>query len=163
MTLAALGITLPTIGGDNDTYAPKINNGIESLANELTTKTVDINFADKQLKSAVLRDTSELFTAASVSGDVTLDYSASNHHSLTLTGNVTSLAFSNVPTQAYMVIWLRQDATGSRTIAFPSSFKFNTSTPILSTGANVTDELQLKTLNGGTTWQATLAKGWAGL
>jgi hypothetical protein len=61
---------------------------------------------------------------------------------VTLTGNLTSLTITNaVAGHAYILI-LTQDATGSRTATFGSSFKFVGGTaPVLTATANRTDVL----------------------
>jgi hypothetical protein len=169
MTTTALGVVLPTIGGDTDTYAPKIEAAIVANADEHVTKTVNIDCDDKEYKAPLIRDYAEKGTAnATATGSVTLDYSASNHHFLTLTGNVTSLTISNPPASdnlAILTIWIKQDGTGSRTFAFPSSFKWEggASAPAVSTTASVTDIVTAVSKDGGSTWAASISQGRTGL
>jgi hypothetical protein len=63
-----------------------------------------------------------------VSGAVTLDLSLGWTHHLTVTGNVTSLGFSNIPTatvtSAIVRLVIRQDATGGHTVAEPAGLVF---------------------------------------
>lgn len=63
-----------------------------------------------------------------ITGAVTIDLSLGSHQRLTLTGNVTSLAVSNVPPAGPVVIEFIQDGTGSRT-------RVNTGTNIKPAGA----------------------------
>jgi hypothetical protein len=58
-----------------------------------------------------------------ISGVVTLDGSAANVFILTLTGNVSDLTMSNIQVGATYIIYLIQDATGSRTITLNAIFK----------------------------------------
>jgi hypothetical protein len=63
---------------------------------------------------------------------------------------------------AQAMLYLKQDATGSRTVAWgPRIFWENSATPTLSTTAGAVDAIALASDDGGATWQATLAgKGW---
>ena len=77
---------------------------------------------------------------ASVTGNVTLDFSAAQHHVLTLTGNLT---LDNPTTeeigQSGMLV-LIQDATGGRTLTTGTQFKKpGGNDPVLSTAANAVD------------------------
>jgi hypothetical protein len=75
-------------------------------------------------------------------GTTTLDFSTSNNFSMTLTGNVTLANPSNLTAGQSGVIYITQDGTGNRTIAFGSSWKFpNAAAPSLSTAANAIDVL----------------------
>ncbi|EDK72276.1 hypothetical protein TM7_0602 [candidate division TM7 genomosp. GTL1] len=72
----------------------------------------------------------------------------------------TTLAFSGATNGAAcsLSLYLKQDATGSRVITWPSSVKWpNGVAPTLSTGANKIDLVVLETLDGGTTWFGALA------
>lgn len=76
--------------------------GTETIQNKtLTNATLgqDLNAAGRAVYDVVLKDYSETKQGlASVSGVLTVDISAGNTGSLTLTENVTSVAFTNVPT-----------------------------------------------------------------
>lgn len=91
-----------------------------------------------------------------VSGAVTLDCSLGTIHELVLIGNVTSLAFSNIPDGVYsMTLLIKQDGTGNRTFAFPASFNWGDDGAVtLATAANKTTPVSLMTRNGGTGWMA---------
>lgn len=171
MTTTALGSVLPTPldPATVDVWGDDINDALVTGHSEHVTKTVALNFADQELSRPLLRDYAEKGTAnATASGSVTLDYSASNHHFLTLTGNVTSLTISNVAATsnlAILTIWIKQDGTGSRTFSFPSSFKWegSASAPTVSTTASVTDIVTAVSKDGGTTWAASISQGRTGL
>lgn len=169
MTTTDLGSTLPTVGSDNGTWGTKNNTCHTDAHTQLITRSVNYNFADYELQRPYLVDYAEKVTAnATATGAVTIDYSTSNHHSLTLTGNVTSLTISNPPASGrlgVMVLWIKQDATGSRTFAFPSSFKWagGASAPTVTTTASYTDIVTIMTKDGGTTWAASIQQGFVGL
>jgi len=71
-----------------------------------------------------------------------VDLSANNFISITLTGNISSLSFTNLRVGTF-VFWFIQDTIGSRTVTWSSSiFKFaNKTQPTLSTAANSIDIL----------------------
>jgi hypothetical protein len=95
------------------------------------------------------------FFKANASGSLTIDFSNGYYQEFTLTGNITSLAFSAVPTDEgrSVVVDFVQDGTGSRTIAF-GSIKFDSGiAPTPSTGANDIDRIAFDSINdsGSTT------------
>lgn len=94
-----------------------------------------------------------------------LDLSAGSVQDVTLTANAT-LTISNPPAtgKGYGVtLILRQDATGSRTLTWPTSIKWaGGAAPVISTAANSIDVYTFYTTNGGVTWLGTQAgKGFA--
>ncbi|TAH34279.1 hypothetical protein EYC59_03100 [Candidatus Saccharibacteria bacterium] len=86
-----------------------------------------------------------------------MDLANGNVFNLTLTGNVT-FTFSGATSgkACAMSIYLKQDATGSRTVTWPAAAKWSGGAPTLSTAANATDIVVFETLNGGTTWFGSL-------
>jgi hypothetical protein len=98
-------------------------------------------------------------------GTVAINCALGDYFTLSLTANVTSITFSNLPASGKgqtLMLEIKQDATGSRTATWPSSFKWASgSAGVLSTAANSVDVLALSTFDQGTTWRATLAKGFA--
>jgi hypothetical protein len=101
------------------------------------------------------------FTSASVSGSVTVDLDTARVHRLTMTGNVTSVTFSNVPTSgtaAGLTLYLVQDGTGTRTVTWPASVKWPGGiAPVLSTAASAVDVIVMETTDGGSVWYANFA------
>lgn len=79
---------------------------------------------------------------ANISGSVSLDLSTGNIRTLTLTGTVSALTATNIPTGPLTLV-LIQDSTGSRTItSWNSLFKFAGGTaPTLTTTAGAYDVL----------------------
>jgi len=71
-----------------------------------------------------------------------IDFSTFNNGTITLTGNITTMNVSNVIAGKSGRIRFIQDATGSRTTVWNSTFKFaGGTTPSLSTAANAVDVL----------------------
>lgn len=66
-----------------------------------------------------------------VSGVVTIDLSLGSHIYITLNENITTMNFNNPSNGQKIILELIQDATGGRTIVWPSSIRF--SNDILST------------------------------
>lgn len=96
-------------------------------------------------------------TALSISsGVVNIDYSLGDYFTLSLTSNVTSITFSNLPGSgkgASLALLIKQDATGGRTVALPSSFKQITgSDSSVQSSANAYTRLHITTNDNGTRW-----------
>jgi hypothetical protein len=89
------------------------------------------------------------------SGVLTINLAVGRVFTVSLTQNITSIVFQNVPAVSAVNVQIifTQDATGGRTVTFPSSFKWSggTSLPVTTT-ANAIDVLNIMTVNGGTTW-----------
>lgn len=98
------------------------------------------------LRASLFGHTS-IYDQGNVSGSVTIDMNRGGRQKCTLTGNITSLTvtapFENRPAHGHFDF--KQDGTGSRTIAWPSSFKWATNKTatdkLLSTAANARDRL----------------------
>lgn len=89
-----------------------------------------------------------------VSGAVTIDLSLGQRFRMTLTGNVTSMAFSNLPAAgrfADIVLEIVQDGTGGRTVAWPVSGKWpNGIAHVVSSAAGDEDHVGMCVKNAGT-------------
>ncbi len=80
---------------------------------------------------------------------VTPDFAVANNFSLTIGGNRTLANPSNQTAGQHGVIVITQDATGGRTLAFGSYWKFpNGTAPTLTTTANAVDVLAYYVENG---------------
>lgn len=95
-----------------------------------------------------------------------LDASSSSGYikTITLTANCTfSLTGASAGVVAMLELYLTQDATGSRTAAWPAAVKWDGgSAPPLSTAAGAVDCIVLRSVTGGATWLANMAgKGYA--
>lgn len=119
------------------------------------------DLARAQLVRPQLRNYSEAVqTNAAATGAVTVDLAGGNVAHLTLTGNIT-LALAGAPPSGQagtVTLYLRQDATGGRTVTWPGSAQFPGGVrPSLSTTPNSLSVVTLSTIDGGTTWQVFLA------
>ncbi len=98
------------------------------------------------------------------SGTATFNCALGDYFTLAPTANVTSLVFSNVPAApngTSLLIRFTQGTT-AHTVAWPASFKWAGGTAgAVSVVAGAVDVLALTTFDQGTTWLATLAKGFA--
>jgi len=97
-------------------------------------------------------------TNTTATGAVTLNLANGNVFSLTLTGNVT-FTFSGATSgkACSFGLYLKQDATGNRTVTWPGSAKWPGGVaPILSSTTNATDILIFESIDGGTTWYGSL-------
>lgn len=99
------------------------------------------------------------FSATAMTADCTL----SNQFRTTLTANVTTAPTLSNPGDGQTVAWfLTQDATGSRTMTWPSSFKWAGGVAgVLSTGANAVDILTATYRSATGFWYAALDKAYA--
>lgn len=95
---------------------------------------VDENLVEKEVI------TEETFIADSDASTITFDRGLGRKHKVTLGGNRT-LAISNMNTGESIQIWLKQDATGNRTVTWWSgiSWQDNNTVPTLTPTANKTD------------------------
>lgn len=82
---------------------------------------------------------------------------ANKTFTITLTANVTSITFSNLPASGYVgeiEVEIKQDSTGGRTLALPSSFKaLGGSDTSIASAANAVTVISAKTFDQGTTWR----------
>lgn len=171
-TTTVLSLTYPSDldPATADLWGAIINAVIVALDGEFGTKTVNQNFADKELRRPILRDYGEkLGTASFSSGTLTLDLTTGNHFKHTLTANVTSVVISNPSPTGNLcpvTIKFKQDGTGGRTVAgWPSAVKWASGTaPTITATANLTDFLTLLTDDAGTTYLGIVtAQGVTGL
>ena len=100
-------------------------------------------------------------TALSIStGVVNIDCALGDFFTLSLTANVTSITFTNLPASGKAVslaVRMQQDGTGSRTVALPASFKATTgSDTAVQSAANAWTLLTLTTFDQGTRWEYTM-------
>ena len=92
------------------------------------------------------------YQEASVSGALTIDFANGYYQELTLTGDVTSLAFTNGPASGEgksVVVDFVQGGSGSYTVTFTST-KFDSGiAPTLSTGVGDIDRIAFDITNDG--------------
>lgn len=91
------------------------------------------------------------------SGVVNIDLALGQNFTLTLSANVTSITFSNLPGAGFAAeieLQISQDATGSRTLALPAAFKaLGGSDTAIAPAANAVTVLSAKSFDNGSTWR----------
>lgn len=97
-------------------------------------------------------------TDTTATGTQPIDLSGGNVFNNILTGNVTYTFTGATSGKACAFsLYQKQDGTGNRTVAWPSSVKWAGGTaPTLSTAANSMDVLVFESLDGGTSWYGSL-------
>lgn len=96
---------------------------------------------------------------SNVAGTVTLNFNNLSRYvgAITLSANVTTLAFSNLPgagKYAEYELHIAQDGTGSRTFAIPASHKaLGGSDTAIASAPNAVTVLTASTVDNGTTWR----------
>jgi len=118
---------------------------------------IPIDMQDQLLTRPRLKDYSEASATPVVSaGTLTLDLESGSVFDVVLTDDVTSLVLANPPaagSAGSATLILRQDATGGRTLAWPSSIRWAGGTPPLVTpAANGVDMYAFISRDGGVTW-----------
>lgn len=98
-------------------------------------------------------------TPTNSSGTVTLNFDGKSRYigSITLSANVSTFAFSGLPgagKYAEYEMHIKQDATGGRTFAIPSSHKaLGGSDTAIASAANAVTVLTASTVDNGSTWR----------
>jgi hypothetical protein len=104
-------------------------------------------------------------TALSIaSGVVDIDCSLGDYFTLTLTANVTSITFSNLPASGFAMTKMVRivQGAGPYTVAWPASFKWEGGVAgTVSTANGAVDVIAITSFDQGTTHNVTLAKAWA--
>lgn len=94
------------------------------------------------------------------SGVVNIDCSLGDYFTLALTANVTSITFSNLPAPGNgrsIAVRMRQDSTGSRTVALPLSLKAITGSDVaVQSTANAYTMLIITSFDQGTRWDYSM-------
>jgi len=118
-----------------------------------------VDMDDNILRKPVLEDYGETIiggaSGANTGASYTIDITTGNAFHLILTANCT-FTFSNPASSGIstsFVLFLEQDATGSRTVTWPAAVVWAGGTaPTLTTTGSHTDILSFTTVDGGTTW-----------
>lgn len=111
---------------------------------------IDIKFAGKGTGKVVADSSYGAITADSDGATITFNMATSNKHGVTLGGNRT-LAVSNVSVGQVFYIRLLQDGSGSRTVTWFSTIKWNNgSIPTLTTTASKADAFVFICTGSGT-------------
>jgi hypothetical protein len=107
-------------------------------------------------KLYVLGNAAQNISALTDGGTITPDFSVANNFSVTLGGNRTLANPTNLTAGQSGVIFITQDGTGSRTLAYGTYWDFpNQTAPTLTTTANAVDVL-VYSVRSSTSIAATL-------
>lgn len=147
----------------------KLENGSGSQVNALRTKTtwttatasgetskyeIMTNTAGAGLSTAFAVDASQYYgtvqALGSKSGSFTIDFSAGNYVTATITGNWTTVTFSNIKAGARYLLKVTQNGVGGWTWTPPSTFKYpgGIATNILTTTAGAVDVFICDSVDG---------------
>lgn len=101
-------------------------------------------------------------TALTIAGGIVdVDAGAGDYFTLTLTANVTGVAFSGLPPEGHgasIMLQLTQDGAGGKTFALPSSWSLtNGSVSAVASAAGAKTWIVLTTFDAGASWSATLS------
>lgn len=167
------GFDIGLLGGSGDATAYVFNRASSSLilgtagnsrVQVNSTGTVTINAPTSGPALTVNGSASTPTVAVTFSATaMTVNCTLSNVFTTTFTANVTTAPTISNPQDGQTINWfITQDGTGSRTMTWPTSFKWpNGVAGVLSTAANSVD-LMVATYRSATGfWYATLAKGFA--
>lgn len=151
---------MPTVGGSGGTWGSELNtlfddhiepdvDSIETTADAALPKAGGVLTGEVEIKS----ERYTLVDKGSISGSVSFDFAAANVQIATVSGDITSISFTNVPASgdaAYLELELTDG--GAHTITWPASVKWDGgSDPVLQSSG--VDILVLRTRDGGTTWR----------
>lgn len=99
---------------------------------------------------------------ASAAGVLNIDLARGEYFAVTLTENVTSVTFSNLPPAGFgasFLLWITQHASAVKTFTMPATFDWDSKTAEeISTTAGAVDLLGGTTRNGGSSWDVTISK-----
>lgn len=120
-----------------------------------------IDMQHQQLTRAQLTGVCEASPTVTVSaGALTLDLETGSVFEVTLTENVVSLILANPPAAGFagsLCLILKQDGTGGRTLAWPSSIRWAHGVrPTVSADKNAVDFFAFVTRDAGATWYGFL-------
>ena len=144
-TGAASTLTLQSTSGagTTDSILFKVgNNGATTAMAVDTNGNVGIGTSSPSAKLYVSGNSASNIYALTDGTTITPDFSAGNNFSVTLGGNRTLANPTNMTVGQSGIIYVSQDATGSRTLAYGAYWKFPGGTaPTLTTTASATDAL----------------------
>lgn len=133
----------------------QLNQQIRDNLNILKTSIAN----DGRINGEIQAFREDITTLTISSGTVSWNVSTANNGKLSLTANVTTLTVTGWTASKVVTATLRvtQDATGSRTFAFPAGWKWaGGSAPTITATANKTDIFVLYSDDGGTTIYASV-------
>lgn len=135
----ASGGVIVTADGTNTLYVQ--TNGTNALAVD-TSQNVGIGTTSPAAKFYVSGNAAQNISALTDGATITPDFAVANNFSVTLGGNRTLANPTGLVAGQSGVIFITQDGTGSRTLAYGTFWDFpNATAPTLTTTANAVDVL----------------------
>lgn len=164
--VGAVVITMSDLAGLAEALAAKLDaTATAAAAAKLATPRTINGVAFDGTANITIGQLDAVNALAISAGAVAIDCALGDAFTLALTANVTAITFTNLqpagkPT--FAILKIKQDATGGRTIAWPSTVKWAGGTAyVASSAVNAVDTVGLMTLDAGTTWQGVASKGFA--
>jgi hypothetical protein len=162
-------LILPEVGGSQGTWGSKTNTNWGSVDTQMKTNADAAAAAAATAAAAlakaggVMTGRADLKTAqmtrvdkGSISGAQSLDLSAAQMFTMTITG-ATTLSFTNTPTGTFAQGIVLKITNGGANITWPAEVKWAGGTaPALT--ASGTDIVALLSFDAGTTWQGSVVK-----
>ena len=140
----------------NDIFFSGLSQDNTLTYNNATSKWNNIPIVGK-MALATQGGSETVSTNATATGAVTLNLANGNVFNVTLTGNATfTFSGATAGRACSFGLYLRQNATGGRTVTWPASVKWSGGAPTLTTNANAIDILVFESIDGGTTWFGSL-------
>ena len=123
------------------TLATSLTGILKGTSGVVSTATAGTDYVSTSVNQTFTKGQRGAVSALTSAATITPDFATSNNFSLTLATNATLANPSNQTAGQSGVIVITQDATGSRTLAYGSYWKFSGGTPTLTTTANAVDVL----------------------
>lgn len=155
---------LPNPGSDDGTWGTILNTFLLQVHNtdgSLKASTVGTTQLDTSVQAVFNNKVNTtngggetFFDNGSIGAAYTINAANGNVQQITLTANcMISLASPVSGAMCSLNLLITQDGTGSRKITWPASVRWGEyGAPVLSTGANLTDIVNIFTVDGGTKW-----------
>lgn len=149
---------MPAAGAVADTDLFEVEQGVFPANTSGKRTWLEIRTALTTLFSTMFALDRSTVTALSIAaGVVNINCALGDFFTLSLTANVTSITFSNLPAAgkgASISVRIRQDGTGGRTVALPTSFKATGgSDTSVQSAANAYTLLIITSFDQGTRWE----------
>lgn len=156
--ISRISDVVTAIGGD---IKALMSGKIDTTAIGTSVQAYDANTAKTNVAQVYTSGQRGEVTALADGATITPDFNDSNFFSVTLTGNRVLDNPTNLVAGQSGCIFVMQDATGSRTLAYGSYWDFEGGTaPSLSTGANKVDRVDY-VVRTATSIHASLSKDWS--
>jgi len=156
----SVSITGGTLSGTTIT-SPTINGGTMSSGTFTTGSITGTTLSTSSYIRPSLQAPNETTNGVSGSGTVTVDVNTAAYYTVTMTGNITTLTISNVPSSPALfslTLEIIQGGSGSYTITWPGTVKWPGGVaPTLTTTVGKADVITLITRDGAASWLGFVA------